>query len=70
MGYELPVRVDFLDDIVESIRVFDPDTQISAEASSRSSTRCRPAKCRMTSNPSSSSASATAAVSRAIPHVR
>ena len=32
MGYELPVRVDFLDDTVESIRSFDPETQISAQA--------------------------------------
>jgi transcription-repair coupling factor (superfamily II helicase) len=31
MGYELPVRVDFLDDTVESIRSFDPDTQLSAD---------------------------------------
>ncbi len=31
MGYELPVRVDFLDDVVESIRVFDPDTQLSGQ---------------------------------------
>jgi transcription-repair coupling factor (superfamily II helicase) len=30
MGHELPVRVDFLDDVVESIRCFDPDTQLSA----------------------------------------
>ncbi len=30
MGHELPARVDFLDDSVESIRSFDPDTQISA----------------------------------------
>ncbi|MCC7488148.1 MAG: transcription-repair coupling factor [Gammaproteobacteria bacterium] len=29
-GYEFPVRVDFLDDSVESIRSFDPDTQLSA----------------------------------------
>ncbi len=29
IGYELPARVDFLDDRVESIRSFDPDTQIS-----------------------------------------
>ena len=32
MGYELPVRVDFLDDNVESLRHFDPETQISADA--------------------------------------
>ena len=32
MGYELPARVDFLDDTVESIRCFDPETQISAQA--------------------------------------
>jgi transcription-repair coupling factor (superfamily II helicase) len=30
MGYDLPVRVDFLDDLVESIRIFDPDSQISS----------------------------------------
>jgi transcription-repair coupling factor (superfamily II helicase) len=30
MGYEAPVRVDFLDDTVESLRRFDPDTQLSA----------------------------------------
>ncbi|KAA0208949.1 MAG: transcription-repair coupling factor [Proteobacteria bacterium] len=29
-GYESPARVDFLDDCVESIRSFDPDTQLSA----------------------------------------
>jgi transcription-repair coupling factor (superfamily II helicase) len=30
MGHDLPVRVDFLDDTVDSIRCFDPDTQLSA----------------------------------------
>ncbi|MCC7258457.1 MAG: transcription-repair coupling factor [Gammaproteobacteria bacterium] len=30
MAYEQPMRVDFLDDAVESIRCFDPDTQISS----------------------------------------
>jgi transcription-repair coupling factor (superfamily II helicase) len=31
-GYEEPVRVDFLDDSVESLRCFDPDTQLSGRA--------------------------------------
>jgi transcription-repair coupling factor (superfamily II helicase) len=31
MGSESPVRVDFLDDEIESIRRFDPDTQLSGE---------------------------------------
>jgi transcription-repair coupling factor (superfamily II helicase) len=31
MGSESPVRVDFLDDDIESIRRFDPDTQLSGE---------------------------------------
>lgn len=29
MGCEAPVRIDFLDDVVDSIRLFDPDTQVS-----------------------------------------
>jgi transcription-repair coupling factor (superfamily II helicase) len=32
MGYERPARVDFLDDAVESIREFEPDSQLSAAA--------------------------------------
>jgi transcription-repair coupling factor (superfamily II helicase) len=31
MGSSTPVRVDFLDDEIESLRRFDPDTQISGE---------------------------------------
>jgi len=31
MGSEAPVRVDFFDDDVESLRYFDPETQLSAE---------------------------------------
>jgi transcription-repair coupling factor (superfamily II helicase) len=31
MGSPTPVRVDFLDDEIESLRCFDPDTQISGE---------------------------------------
>jgi len=31
MGYELPVRIDFFDDEIDSIRFFDPDTQLSGE---------------------------------------
>jgi transcription-repair coupling factor (superfamily II helicase) len=31
MGYELPVRIDFFDDEIDSIRFFDPDTQLSLE---------------------------------------
>ncbi len=31
MGYEAPVRVDFLDDTIESMRSFDPDTQMSTQ---------------------------------------
>lgn len=31
MGSELPVRVDFLDDEVDSLRIFDPDTQLSGD---------------------------------------
>jgi transcription-repair coupling factor (superfamily II helicase) len=32
MGSELPVRVDFFDDEIESLRYFDPDSQLSAES--------------------------------------
>jgi transcription-repair coupling factor (superfamily II helicase) len=32
MGCEAPARVDFLDDVVDSIRLFDPDTQLSSSA--------------------------------------
>jgi transcription-repair coupling factor (superfamily II helicase) len=35
MGSATPVRVDFLDDEIESLRRFDPDTQISGEALER-----------------------------------
>ena len=31
MGSEAPVRIDFFDDEVESLRYFDPDTQLTAE---------------------------------------
>ncbi len=31
MGYDLPVRVDFFDNEIDSIRFFDPDTQLSGE---------------------------------------
>ena len=31
MGYELPVRIDFFDNEIDSIRFFDPDTQLSGE---------------------------------------
>jgi len=31
MGYDLPVRVDFFDNEIDSIRFFDPDTQLSGK---------------------------------------
>jgi transcription-repair coupling factor (superfamily II helicase) len=31
IGYEFPVRVDFLDETVDSLRSFDPDTQLSTQ---------------------------------------
>lgn len=31
-GHELPVRVDFFDDSIDSIRSFDPDSQLSIDA--------------------------------------
>ena len=35
MGSERPVRIDFFDDEIESIRFFDPDTQVSSEPIAR-----------------------------------
>jgi transcription-repair coupling factor (superfamily II helicase) len=35
MGSERPVRIDFFDDEIESIRFFDPDTQVSSETIDR-----------------------------------
>lgn len=32
MGTNHPIRIDFFDDVVESVRTFDPDTQRSADA--------------------------------------
>ncbi len=31
MGSEIPLRIDFFDDDIESLRLFDPDTQISGD---------------------------------------
>ena len=42
MGSEAPVRVDFFDDDVESLRFFDPDTQLTADTTSE--IRILPAK--------------------------
>lgn len=32
MGSELPVRLDFFDDEIESLRLFDPDTQLTTDS--------------------------------------
>jgi len=42
MGSELPLRIDLFDEEIESIKVFDPETQLSIEA--RASVRLLPAR--------------------------
>ena len=65
MGSEQPVRIDFLDDEIESLREFDPDSQLSGALLSKHWKPCRRGKCRSMPKPSSSSARPTGAVSRA-----
>ncbi len=75
-AHERPVRAEFVGDEVESLRVFDPTTQRSADAAPASSRSCPWARgtlrrpCAPTCRPARWSCSATAAPSRRRPTTR
>jgi transcription-repair coupling factor (superfamily II helicase) len=66
MGSDVPFRVDLLDDEIESIRSFDPESQRSLDTVERYACSRRTSS-PWTRRPSRPSASATAPALRAIP---
>ena len=46
MGTDAPVRIDFFDDDIESLRFFSPENQLSGEKVESSIASCRPGKSR------------------------
>ena len=52
MGSERPLRIDLLDDEIDTIRPVRPGEPTLARARSRRSTCCRPARSRSTRRPS------------------